>query len=400
MSDLDTRGSTASSGHGESGHGRSVAQTTTGQAASHGASGDDPRQRMGQGDNLPSPLSDPGLPVHRPRPTDVDPAQARRAERQVVGMFVVSSLATIGFVVAYVLIPTDATFLNVSASNLALGASLGLGLFLIGIAAIQWAKKLMVDEEVVEERHTLNSTPQERAEAMKLLTDGARESGLTRRTLIAAAGVPALGLLVVPVVVLLRDLGPLPGEDLKHTSWARGVRVVQDGTGNPIRAAEVPIGSLINVEPGTLYPVGSGGEYDGPTTGETATGDDIGAPQDKTYVQDVRARSAAIVVRIAPGEYATTAARADWNVGGVFCYSKICVHMGCPISLYEHDTHHLLCPCHQSIYDLADGGKNLFGPAGRNMPQLPIMVDGEGYLVAQSDFTEPVGPSFWERGRT
>ena len=31
------------------------------------------------------------------------------------------------------------------------------------------------------------------------------------------------------------------------------------------------------------------------------------------------------------------------------------------------------------------------------VPAQPIEVDDEGYLVAQSDFTEPVGPSFWER---
>ena len=58
----------------------------------------------------------------------------------------------------------------------------------------------------------------------------------------------------------------------------------------------------------------------------------------------------------------------------------------------------MLCPCHQSTFDLADSGQVIFGPAARSLPQLPITVDAEGYLVAQSDFTEPVGPSFWERG--
>jgi ubiquinol-cytochrome c reductase iron-sulfur subunit len=85
-------------------------------------------------------------------------------------------------------------------------------------------------------------------------------------------------------------------------------------------------------------------------------------------------------------------------VSGILCYSKICTHVGCPISLWEQQTHHLLCPCHQSTFDLADNGKVIFGPAGRSLPQLPITVDSEGYLVAQSDFREPVGPSYWERG--
>jgi ubiquinol-cytochrome c reductase iron-sulfur subunit len=80
------------------------------------------------------------------------------------------------------------------------------------------------------------------------------------------------------------------------------------------------------------------------------------------------------------------------------CYSKICTHVGCPISLYEQQTRHVLCPCHQSTFDLADNGKVLFGPAARSLPQLPLGVDNEGYLIAMSGFHEPVGASFWERG--
>ncbi len=90
--------------------------------------------------------------------------------------------------------------------------------------------------------------------------------------------------------------------------------------------------------------------------------------------------------------------RENWGVDGILCYSKICTHVGCPISLWEQQTHHLLCPCHQSTFDLADGGKVIFGPAGHPLPQLPMGVDDEGYLIAMSDFLEPVGPSYWERG--
>jgi ubiquinol-cytochrome c reductase iron-sulfur subunit len=396
MSDL--QGSQRDAGR-NSGHGSALAQTSTGQADSHGAIGDDVAQREGRGGNGLNPLADPGLPAHRPRPTDVDPAAAKRAERQVATMFVVSALASIAFVAAYVVIPQDATLLGIGAQNLALGVTLGLALFLIGIAAIQWAKKLMVDEEVVEERHPMASTPQERHEAVEMLMEGGRESGLGRRPLIKLSILPALGLLVAPVIVLLRDLGTLPGNDLRHTTWNRGVRVVRDGVGTPVRLADIPIGTLINVMPATLYPTnGTDGQYQGPTTGEVAGSEDLGT-SDKPSPQVVRARSAAIVVRMEPGAATVSPERANWNVDEVFCYSKICVHMGCPISLYEQQTHHLLCPCHQSIYDLADGGKIIFGPAARSMPQLPIMVDSEGYLVAQSDFTEPVGPAFWEQER-
>ena len=94
---------------------------------------------------------------------------------------------------------------------------------------------------------------------------------------------------------------------------------------------------------------------------------------------------------------ARTPERASWSYDGIVAYSKVCTHVGCPVALYEQQTHHLLCPCHQSQFDVSDGAKVIFGPAARPLPQLPIEVDDEGYLVAQSDFTEPVGPSFWER---
>jgi ubiquinol-cytochrome c reductase iron-sulfur subunit len=86
-----------------------------------------------------------------------------------------------------------------------------------------------------------------------------------------------------------------------------------------------------------------------------------------------------------------------WDYQGILAYSKICTHVGCPIALYERRTHHLLCPCHPSTFDLADSGNVVFGPAARRMPQLPIGVDEEGFLIAMSDFQEPIGPSFWER---
>ena len=89
--------------------------------------------------------------------------------------------------------------------------------------------------------------------------------------------------------------------------------------------------------------------------------------------------------------------RQDWQIGGILCYSKICTHVGCPISLWEQQTHHLLCPCHQSTFDLGDSGVVVFGPAARALPQLPITTDAEGYLVAQRGFDVPVGPSYFER---
>jgi ubiquinol-cytochrome c reductase iron-sulfur subunit len=90
--------------------------------------------------------------------------------------------------------------------------------------------------------------------------------------------------------------------------------------------------------------------------------------------------------------------RETWSYENHVAYSKICTHAGCPVSLYEQQTHHLLCPCHQSVFDILDHARPIFGPAARPLPQLPITVDQEGYFIARGDFSEPVGPSFWERG--
>jgi ubiquinol-cytochrome c reductase iron-sulfur subunit len=110
-----------------------------------------------------------------------------------------------------------------------------------------------------------------------------------------------------------------------------------------------------------------------------------------------KSKAAVILSRMNPEDIVSEQTK-NWSVDGIVCYSKICTHVGCPISLNERTTHHLLCPCHQSTFDLADGGRVLFGPAARALPQLELTVDEEGYLAARRDFTQPVGPSFWERG--
>ncbi|MGB9375437.1 MAG: Rieske (2Fe-2S) protein, partial [Jiangellales bacterium] len=106
-----------------------------------------------------------------------------------------------------------------------------------------------------------------------------------------------------------------------------------------------------------------------------------------------------ILVRMELDEFEVEPGREDWAVDGILCYSKICTHVGCPISLYEQQTHNMLCPCHQSTFALAEGGKVVFGPAKRPLPQLALEVDAEGYLAAQGDFPQPVGPSYWTRAK-
>lgn len=330
------------------------------------------------------PIDNPGLPHHQPRPTDVDAAAEKRAERQVATMFGIAALMSVLFVVVYFSFEVGEnldTFLGLGASHLFLGLTLGTALLLIGIGAIQWARKLMSDVEIVEYRHSASSTDEDRAGAVAALNAGVSDSGIGRRPLIRNSLLGALAMLGLPAIVALRDLGPLPGDVLTRTVWREGMRIVNDVSGLPIRPDEVEIGQLVNAEPAIFY----------------AT-DESGEPVMHAHeVLVEKAKAAVILVRMQPEEIVDEQS-ANWGVEGILCYSKICTHVGCPISLWEQQTHHLLCPCHQSTFDLADGARVIFGPAGHPLPQLPMAVDDEGYLIATSDFLEPVGPSYWERG--
>ena len=331
-----------------------------------------------------SPVAD--VP-HRLRATDTDPKMAKRAERQVASMFLLSALFVVLFVAAYVGIDPSTTIYvpvigETSAMNMALGICFGAAVFLIGAGAIQWAKKLMPDVEVVQMRHDQLSPEADTAEAVGNYERGKEESGFARFTMVRRSLIAALVLFPIPLVVLLKDLwvptpaeqGKSPADILSTTLWTKGSRIVSDGTYKPVKPEDLPVGGLINAVPADLPEV------------EELQGN-----------LNARGKAAIILVRMQPDEIRSQQG-AGWDYQGILAYSKICTHVGCPISLYEQRTHHLLCPCHQSTFDLADSGNVVFGPAARRMPQLPIGVDAGGYLVATSDFAEPVGPSFWERG--
>ncbi len=329
------------------------------------------------------------LPVadapHHLRRTDTNPRAAKRAERQVALMFALSMLLTLVAIAAFIAIPGDATvgipvLGEVSAIHIGLGLPLGLAILLIGIGAIHWAKKLMVDVEVVAERHDYKSPADDTAEAKAIFDVGTEQSGFVKYPIIRRTLIGAMALLPLPFLVSLRDLWATPAgaaspeEILSSTIWTAGTRIVTDITYQPIKAADIPVGGLVNAAPETLPEV------------EEADGN-----------LNARAKAAIILIRMTPAEIQSQQNEA-WGFEGILAFSKICTHVGCPISLYEQRTHHLLCPCHQSTFDLSDSGVVVFGPAVRRMPQLPIGVDAEGYLIALGDFAEPVGPSFWERG--
>ncbi len=330
------------------------------------------------------PVADPGLPAHEPRPTDVDTAAEKRAERQVAAMFGLSTLFTLLFCVSYFVFEIGDepdVFLGLGASNLALGVTLGLALLFIGIGTVQWARKLMGDQEIIEYRHPVASSAEDREETLKALSTGTEESGIARRPLIRNSLLGAMGALGLLAIIPLRDLGPLPGKKLFNTIWTEGMRVVQDIDGAPIRPANMEIGQLVNGQPAIFFEENAEGEPE-------VEGSEL-------LVQ--KAKAAVVIVKMQPDDITPAPGRENWGVDGVLCYSKICTHVGCPISLWEQQTHHLLCPCHQSTFDLADNGKVVFGPAARAVPQLPLAVDDEGFLLATSGFNEAVGHSFCER---
>ncbi|MFJ8945786.1 Rieske 2Fe-2S domain-containing protein [Streptomyces sp. NPDC102395] len=323
------------------------------------------------------PFADPGLPPHEHRVQDIDERAAKRSERTVALLFTLSMLATVGFIASYVTIPHDKSIFvfpigHINAMNFALGLTLGTALFTIGAGAVHWARTLMSDEEVADERHPIEASPEVKAKVMADFKQGAKESALGRRKLIRNTMFGALALFPLSGVVLLRDLGPLPGDKLRHTLWGKGKLLVNMNTNEPLRPSDVAVGSLTFAKPEGLE--------------ET----------DHDFQNEI-AKAALMIVRIQP-ENIKDKRELEWSHDGIVAYSKICTHVGCPISLYEQQTHHVLCPCHQSTFDLSDGARVIFGPAGHALPQLRIGVNDEGYLEALGDFEEPVGPAFWERG--
>lgn len=322
----------------------------------------------------------PGLPPHRPRVTDLNAGAARAAERTVYVLFFLSMVASLFSLYAYMFFPIEeGNVSSVRINTLYLGLGIAFSLLTIGIAAVHWGKALMSDKEAIDYRHPVRGTDETRSRAVEIFREADEESGFSRRTLIRNSLVGALIMFPLPAIALFRGLAPMdedPNNLLKYTMWKKGMRLTRDPQGTPIRASELTIGSAFQVIPEGL----------------------VDLPEHEMLNE--KAKAAVLLVRLKKDDLNwTSKERESWSYEGIVAYSKICTHVGCPVALYEQQTHHLLCPCHQSQFDIANECAVIFGPAARPLPQLPITVDSEGYLIAQSDFTEPVGPSFWERNK-
>jgi len=317
---------------------------------------DHSQQRDGAVQDTPEPRGPSaaaGGPITRPGALT---ERQRHYERLVLICLLVTALAGIGLFFVY--FAGGQTQLEGILWAAALG---GLG---IGIGL--WGGKLLDARTAVEERHPLRSEPgaQEALEEAfsEELGPMIRRRSVLLRALAAAGGAIGLALLL-PVL----SLGPAPGNTLKVTGWRRGLRVVDEG-GNPLTLDALPEDGFI-----TVYPEGQVGRSD----------------------------SQALLIRVPPGLLHLPAAMMAGVPRGIYvCYSKLCTHAGCPVGLYRAQERSLFCPCHQSQFNVLDGAKPYFGPAARPLPQLPLALNADGFLVATGDFDAPVGPAFWDRSKS
>jgi ubiquinol-cytochrome c reductase iron-sulfur subunit len=276
-----------------------------------------------------------------------------RPVRAIAMAFTVSMLASAGLGTVYALGG------QVQLEGLLLFVALG------GIAAgfIVWSGHLLPQGPYVQERHQLSSGPEEQEEASEAFEEGAED--MERRRLLIRLLTGAFVTLGAALVFPVRSLGERPGGSLFHTPWRRGSRVV-DEHDRPVRPEDLDVGGVL-----TVFPAGSTDAADAQT----------------------------LLIKLAKGEYRPRPGREDWAAGGCVAFSKVCPHAGCPVGLYEPDSHRLFCPCHQSVFAVLDACEPRGGPATRPLPQLKLAVDDEGYLVARGDYDEPIGPGFWNRGR-
>ena len=278
-------------------------------------------------------------------------------ERVIAVLFLAGLALVVGFGYCY----------WVDAPAWTLGATMGGGLFFLGIGLVAWGKYLMPRGPFVEQRHEM-AHDQETRDAFAAAIVERGGSVIKRRKLLGGllgGGLGAFG--VVAIFPLLRSLGPLPKDTLFHTDWRPGSYLVGID-GRRVNVGDLAVGSIL-----TVYPEGT-------------QNTDRGQAVDQT-----------VLIRISNENFVTQKGRESWGPHGYLAYSKLCTHLGCPVGLYEQQLQLLVCPCHQSMFDVTNGAIPNFGPAPRPLPQLPLYVDSAGYLRSQSDYHSAVGPGFWER---
>ncbi len=258
----------------------------------------------------------------------------------------------------------------VAASNVWLGVTMGIGFLGLGVGMVAWGKYLMPRGPFSESRHSMVPDPADRE---RIVADFSSRGKVVieRRTFLAKIlGAASAVFGVVIAFPLIRSLGPKPGDMFTTTAWTAGSLAVTT-FGEPVRVDTLEFGGML-----TIFP-----------------SNDVGGAFSQTML--IRQKPPAGETNIVTGP-----GRESWGPSGYLAFSKVCTHAGCPVGLYQEVTHQLLCPCHQSVFDVGPGhpASNVFGPAPRPLPQLPIYFDSEGLLRSQKGYDEPIGPGFWSRG--
>jgi ubiquinol-cytochrome c reductase iron-sulfur subunit len=255
------------------------------------------------------------------------------------------------------------------------GGALGAGLFALGFGLTAWGKYLMPQGPFVEERHLLASTPEERDSMSAALVERSAVVVKRRKMLggLFAVGAGIFG--IVAAFPLIRSLGPLPKDEYDVTEWTAG-SVLVDSNGRPIRRETLVVGGIMTVFPRNQMRIENG----------EVTFTDQGLATDQT-----------VLIRVSDEPFTTEPGRENWTPDGYVAYSKVCTHLGCPVGLYEQELEVLVCPCHQSMFNVRNGAVPQFGPAPRPLPQLPLGYNDQGYLIATAPYDQPIGPGFFER---
>jgi ubiquinol-cytochrome c reductase iron-sulfur subunit len=337
----------------------------------------------------------------------------RRSERLVAAWLLIGGLSGLALLLVFLFWPweykpygAEGNFWYTLTTPL-YGVTFGLSIMAIGIGAVLYQKRFIPEEISIQDRHDGPSSELERKATAATLINAFEGSTIKRRKLILtslgiSAGAFGVGTLVAGLGGLIKNPWKpvVPTADgLKAVLWTsdwtpryKGETIhLGRATGRPgespftkIRPEDIDAGGMETVFPWR--------EEDG-------DGTTVESHERLTHIA-MGVRNPVMLIRIKPVDMPRVVKRQgqeSFNFGELFAYTKVCSHLGCPSSLYEQQTYRILCPCHQSQFDALHFARPIFGPAARALAQLPITIDKDGYLVANGDFIEPVGPAFWER---
>ena len=306
-----------------------------------------------------------GIDPHDPWPDDVprgqddsrwrfqdNPRLARRAELKIAFCWTLTMLSGIALAIVYC----------VGGQPQVEGTMLFVGFVGLGVGLILWARDLLPGTEVTASRGTHNISDAAKREAAVEAFNRTVDPIARRPFLLRMLGLVG-GVFGVAALFPIASLGDRPHRTLYKTAWGPGVRLV-DQDNNPLKPADIAVNGIL-----TVFPENN-----------------IESPQSST-----------VLINLGDAPFDVRPGTVGWNIGGLVAFSKICTHAGCPVGLYNAQTHQLVCPCHQSTFDVLKGCNPVFGPASRSLPQLPLAVNNAGYLISSEGYQQPVGPGFWNR---